>query len=120
MEKIKIPRHPVFRDFALVQTISGLYVCPNWIPVPDGTTREDIEFADDMIIDQVKASSEVTKESQQGIEFNVPSSNGKSTYIVKFQRGVWSCTCPAASFRRGNCKHVKEKMESVVKLNESL
>jgi len=105
--KIKIPRHRVFRDFALVQTINGLYVCPDWIPVPDGTTREDIEFSDDIIIDPVKASSEVTKEPQQDLKYTIPSSNGKTTYDVTFRNGVWNCNCPASSFRRGHCKHIK-------------
>jgi hypothetical protein len=108
MAKYKIPRHPVFRDFALVKTINGLFICPDWIPVEDGTTRDDIEFDDDIIIESGVASTELKAEPQKDMEFNVPSSNGKSTYLVKFHRGVWSCTCPASTFRRGNCKHIKE------------
>lgn len=107
MAKYKIPRHPVFRDFALVKTTNGLFICPDWIPVDEGTTREDVEFSDDIIIEKPILSSELKAEPQRDLEFVVPSSNGKSEYLVRFQRGVWSCNCPASSFRRGDCKHIK-------------
>lgn len=107
MAKYKIPHHPVFNDFALVKTLSGTYICPYWIPVDEGTTREDIEFDDSVIIEKPILSTELKAEPQRDLEFRVPSSNGKSEYLVRFQRGVWSCNCPASSFRRGDCKHIK-------------
>ena len=117
MAKYKIPRHPVFKTFGLVKTLSGTYVCPGWIPVDEGTTRDDIEFSDDIIIEKPTISTSVKPEPQKDLEFKVPSSNGKSEYLVRFQKGFWSCTCPASTFRRGNCKHIKEyetKINSIV------
>ncbi len=108
MAKYKIPRDRVFKDFGIVTTLSGTYICPGWIPVDEGTTREDVEFSDDIIIEKPINSIELKPETQKDLEFVVPSSNGKSEYLVKFQRGVWSCNCPASTFRRGNCKHIKE------------
>jgi len=108
MAKYKIPTHRVFKDFALVKTLTGTYICPGWIPVENGTTREDIEWSDDIIIEKPIESTSVKPETQKKLEFRVPSSNGKSEYLVRFRGGVWSCTCPASTFRRGNCKHIKE------------
>ena len=107
MAKYKIPRDRVFKDFGIMKTLSGTFICPGWIPVDEGTTREDVEFSDDIIIEKPILSSELKAEPQRDLEFVVPSSNGKSEYLVKFQRGVWSCNCPASSFRRGDCKHIK-------------
>ena len=117
MAKYKIPRHRVFQTFGIVKTLNGTFICPGWIPVEDGTTRDDVEFSDDIIIEPVSDSTEVKPEPQKDIEFKVPSSNGKSEYVVKRQRGIWSCNCPASTFRRGNCKHIKEletKVNSLV------
>ena len=109
MSKIKIPRHPVFRDYGIVNLPTGTYVCPGWIPVPKGTTRNDIEFSDDIIIEPEVTSAEVKSviEKPQKIEHSVTSSNGKTQYTVTFDRNMWSCTCPASTFRRGHCKHIK-------------
>lgn len=107
MAKYKIPRDRVFKDFGIMKTISGTYICPGWIPVDEGTTREDVEFSDDIIIEKPINSTELKAQPQVDLEFVVPSSNGKTEYLVKFQRGVWSCNCPASSFRRGDCKHIK-------------
>lgn len=107
MAKYKIPRDRVFKDFGIMKTLSGTFICPGWIPVDEGTTREDVEFSDDIIIEKPILSSELKAEPQRDLEFAVPSSNGKSEYLVRFQRGVWSCNCPASSFRRGDCKHIK-------------
>lgn len=107
MAKYKIPHHPVFRDFAIVKTINGTFICPGWIPVDADTTRDDVEFTETVNIVKNEDVLETPKIDQLK-EFKVPSSNGKSEYLVKFQHGVWSCTCPASTFRRGNCKHIKE------------
>jgi hypothetical protein len=107
MAKYKIPRPAVFKDFGILRTISGTYVCPGWIPVDEGTTREDIEFSDDITIKPGIVSVATPKIPQKDLEFKVPSSNGKSEYLVTFKRGQWNCNCPASSFRRGHCKHIK-------------
>lgn len=109
MSKIQIPRHPVFKDFGIVNLPSGTFVCPGWIPVPLGTTRDQIEFSDDILIEPDVISAEVKPEPVKSprIEHSVTSSNGKTQYNVVFDRGMWSCTCPASTFRRGHCKHIK-------------
>lgn len=107
MAKYKIKKHPPFRDFVFVETLRGMYICPGWIPVDKGTTRNDVEFEDDIIIESDKQSSESSNINQPDQEFMVPSSNGKSEYLVTFKRGQWNCNCPASSFRRGHCKHIE-------------
>jgi hypothetical protein len=116
MTKYKIPRPAVFKDFGILRTISGTYVCPGWIPVDEGTTRKDIEFSDDITIEPGIVSVETSKTSQKDLEFKVPSSNGKSEYLVTFKRGQWNCNCPASSFRRGHCKHIKA-LETKIEVN---
>ena len=108
MAKYKVPRHNVIKNFSIVEFASGTYVCPGWIPVDKGTTREDVEFIDNITIENKENSAGVIKETQQELIYKVPSSNGKSEYLVKFQYGDWSCNCPASMFKRGNCKHIKE------------
>jgi len=108
MEKIKIPRHQVFRDFAIVKTIGKTYVCPGWYEVPEGTTREDIELVDDYTLplkEKVKAAPEVTSKD---LSFEALSSKGDKMYIVTFTKGEWDCTCPARTFFKGHCKHIKK------------
>lgn len=112
MAKYKIPRDRVFKDFGIMRTLSGTYICPGWIPVDEGTTRDDVEFSDDIIIEKPINSTQLKAEQPVDLEFKVPSSNGKSEYLVKYhrevnQKGVWSCNCPASNFRRGDCKHIK-------------
>ena len=107
MAKYKIPRDRVSKDFGIMRTLSGTYICPGWIPVDEGTTRDDVEFDDNIIIEKPIVPTQLKAEPQVDLEFVVPSSNGKTEYLVKFQRGVWSCNCPASSFRRGDCKHIK-------------
>jgi hypothetical protein len=107
MTKYKIPRDRVFKDFGIVRTLNGLYICPGWIPVDEGTTRDDIEFSDDITVDKYKQPLKSPEISQKELEFRVPSSNGKSEYLVTYKREQWNCNCPASSFRRGHCKHIK-------------
>jgi len=55
---------------------------------------------------------EETPEPVRGREYRVLGS-GKSVYTVTDEGGVWSCTCPAAKWQKGECKHiVKLKTES--------
>lgn len=107
MAKYKIPRDPVLRDFTVVKTVDGTYICPLWILVDDGTTRDDVEFLDDIQIDPDMAAAEVTEGAKNDTEYTIPSSNGKTTYRITFKKGQWNCNCPAKSFRRGHCKHIK-------------
>ena len=88
MAKYKIPRDRVFKDFGIMKTLSGTFICPGWIPVDEGTTREDVEFDDNIIIEKPTLLSELKAEPQRDLEFVIPSSNGKSEYLVKFQSSI--------------------------------
>jgi hypothetical protein len=108
--KIILPPDDCYGEvFGIVQILGNTYVCPGWHPVPNGTTRDQIQF--DISIQPLKTVStvEVTPEPEktQDVTHLVTSSNGKTQYSVEFRRGSWSCTCPAANFRRGDCKHIK-------------
>jgi putative transposase len=39
-------------------------------------------------------------------QFEIPSSSGKSTYVVSSYARKWSCTCPDHQFRHVTCKHI--------------
>lgn len=93
--------------FAIVNTISGTYVCPGWHPVPLGTTREQIKFDMTVTPSKPKVATHVTKTNDITVE--VIASKGNKTYTVSFKAGRWDCTCPAKSFRHGDCKHIKEQ-----------
>jgi len=106
MQKISIPLDSMYKDtFVLVETISGTYICPGWHSVPQGTTREQIEFDTTSILTEKKDTTEVPK--TRDITVEVLSSRGDKTYTVSYRAGIWDCTCPAKSFRRGDCKHIK-------------
>lgn len=49
-------------------------------------------------------------ENQRAIasEVEVLSSSGAGSYIVSEQGGVWSCTCPHHTYRRAECKHIRQ------------
>jgi len=115
MQKIVLPQHPMYKTvFAIINTVSGTYVCPGWHPVPPGTTREQIEF-DMTSTPSVKEA--VTEEpemaSSKSYEVVVSGSKPGREYVVKMERGRWSCTCPASTFRRGDCKHIKVEQKKV-------
>ena len=40
-----------------------------------------------------------------GKEYKVPGSAG-NIYTVTDDAGVWSCTCPASKWKKGECKHI--------------
>lgn len=53
-----------------------------------------------------------TPEPSNGKEYRVLGSRN-NVYTVTNDRGSWSCTCPAAKWQKGECKHiVKLKSES--------
>ena len=108
-EKIKIPRKHPFRDFALIKTLSGTYVCPGWHPVPPDTTRDDIELIEsEEYIEPITVTKEPEVIESAPLYFKAPSSKGDKTYNVSFIKGVWNCDCPATTFFKGPCKHIKK------------
>lgn len=111
MKKIKV--NTGYNHFAIVKTLSGTYVCPGWTPVPEGTTREQIELVMDVKTSPSTISPEVKPEPPQ--EWSVEASKPGKFYQVTNIRGRWDCTCPAKTFHRGDCKHIKkikgEKLE---------
>ena len=112
MQKFKIPADRAFGGvFAIVNTISGTYVCPGWHPVPEGTTREQIEI--DMSAIPVKEEVVIEQPKNSLYEVIVKGSKPGKEYKVKFDKGSWSCTCPAANFQRGDCKHVKAEQNNL-------
>ena len=107
MEKFIIKPHRQFGTaFAIVTTISGTYICPGWYPVPTGTTRDQVEFDMDVHI------SEPVKQTVEVKSYTVEASKPGKFYEVKNDNGRWSCTCPSASFHRGDCKHIKKIKEN--------
>lgn len=108
MEKIKIPSHPVFKDFGIVKTVGKTYVCPGWHEVPEGTTRDQIELVDGYSIKKKEVVIEEPKEVQKDLTFKALSSKGDKEYIVTYKDGAWDCTCPARTFFKGPCKHIKK------------
>ena len=116
MKTYKIQRQPPFRDFAIVKTLSGTYVCPGWHPVEPGTTREQIILVEpkDAPVINKPVKKFVTNQVKQTKTFKVLSSNGKSYYNVQFDGKDWSCDCPASNFFRGPCKHIKAKKEELI------
>jgi hypothetical protein len=43
----------------------------------------------------------------EGQTWTVSGSKG-AEYVVTNQAGSWTCTCPAAKWQRGECKHIKQ------------
>lgn len=105
MDKIILPLDGFYGNvFAIVKTLSGTYVCPGWHKVPEGTTREQIAFKEDTT---PKKKIEPLREPEtKSYEVQVAGSKPGKVYTVKMTTGRWSCTCPAAGFRRGDCKHI--------------
>ncbi len=73
-----------------------------WVPVPDGTTREDLPRY--MVVKRPEAAVSPLSDSWQ-----VQGSKG-NTYTVRSQGGQWTCTCAGFGWRR-KCRHVAEKKE---------
>ena len=90
--------------FAIVNILDKTYVCPGWHPVPSGTTRDQIEF--DISKQPSKSQSSTRVKSEPKLEWQVDGSKGNK-YTVSKHGEDRNCTCPAKSFRRGDCKHIK-------------
>jgi hypothetical protein len=115
MEKFIIkPSRPFGTAFAIVNTLSGTYICPGWHPVPSGTTRDQIEF--DMTNYIETKPKEPVKEVTEVKSYTVEASKPGKFYEVKNNNGKWSCTCPSASFHRGDCKHIKKLKEDATNI----
>lgn len=96
------PHKPFSIHFGIAKTLTGTYVCPGWYPVPDGTEMDQIRFDTSALPPKVKEAE--TKPTS----WDIPGSKPGVTYQVKVNdRNDFSCTCPAFSFRRGECKHIK-------------
>jgi hypothetical protein len=52
-------------------------------------------------------------EPATGREYRVTGS-GRNIYTVTDNAGSWSCTCPASKWQKGNCKHIKGLLESLL------
>ena len=106
MDKVYVNEVISYMGFVIVQTNDRTYVCPGFHEVPNGTTREQIEFTG--------VAPEIPQPTENQIESNewfVPGSKPGVTYTVSVNNNNWNCTCPAKSFRRGDCKHIKSIKE---------
>jgi hypothetical protein len=105
MKTYTFPQNTFFGDvFAIVKTLSGTYLCPGWHSVPDGTTRNQIKFEE-----LVNVLKKVTLPVSPKREWQVEGSKAGVTYTISDSNGSWNCSCPAKSFNRGDCKHIKAK-----------
>jgi len=118
MKKIKINTgnhgfSPGF--FAITRVLDKTYVMPGWHVVPSGTTRDQVELTSELSNIKVKNPSkgpEVSvKETEKDLRFEALSSKGDKKYIVTYKNGDWDCTCPARTFFKGHCKHIKSYSE---------
>jgi len=105
MSKVVVNAKPPRVGWGFVRINEKTYVCPGWYEVPNGTTREQIEFKFKM--EPVKVVEEVKEETNEWV---VEGSKG-SQYKVTLKNGRWDCSCPARQFRRGDCKHIKLKKD---------
>ena len=90
--------------FSVVNILGKTYVCPGWHEVPLGTTRAQIDLVYNEPSYMMAKPVEATESSDESWE--VKGSKG-SVYKVTLRSNKWDCTCPARTFRRGDCKHIK-------------
>jgi hypothetical protein len=118
MNKIILPLHYHYGEvFGIAKTLSGTYVCPGWHPVPEGTTREQIQFDPSLPVwcpPDVNPSQHIKPKEEPKVEefktWVVEGSKPGTKYTVVNNKGKWSCTCPASQFRRhSDCKHIAGK-----------
>ena len=96
--------------FGIIEVLSKTYVVPGWHEVPSGTTRDEIELVYNEPSYSMKTTKESTKSSDMAWE--VEGSKG-SVYKVTLRNNRWDCSCPARTFRRGDCKHIKLKKSAI-------
>ena len=88
--------------FGIARTLTGTYVCPGWHLVPDGTTRDQIQFDKSLVVE-----AQIDQSIQEQTEWQVPGSRPGVVYQVnRYPDGDWTCSCPAKAFKRGDCKHI--------------
>ncbi len=104
MRKYKFPIDPMYNDvFTIFETLNGTYVCPGWYPVEPGTTRDHIKF------EIVKHKSpKLNKDEMFDGRWEVEASKPGKFYEITHNQGIWTCSCPAKTFHRGDCKHIKK------------
>jgi hypothetical protein len=103
-----IPPDNCYGDvFAIVRILGKTYVCPGWHPVPEGTTRDQIKFSKDAKVEK-KVSPTPKPVKKERKSWKVESSKPGKFYEVTKINGVWDCTCPARTFFKGHCKHIKK------------
>jgi len=80
---------------------SGTYVVSgsNWISAPEGTTLKDVNWIPDR---PIKEPSKVSTPRT----WSIIGSNG-TEYEVKYEHGMWGCSCVGFGFRR-KCKHIDQ------------
>ena len=98
--------------FGIANTLSGLYVCPGWHKVPDGTTRDQIRFHPSAKVAKAETAPVITKTENRS--WQVEASKPGKFYTVSEKEGRWDCTCPAKTFHRGDCKHIKAKKNELI------
>lgn len=106
MQKIKVNTGRNY--FGIVNIGGKTYVCPGWIEVPLGTTREQIELDLELSIIKPEVDESKPEITQDRLEFEATSSKGDKIYKVTFEKGRWDCTCPARMYFKGHCKHIKK------------
>ena len=93
-KKIIIPNGPVFKDFGIARLPTGTYICPGWIKIPDGTTRDDVMFENPWPFVDTRF-------------FVTEFVGATGTYSVTISPAGNRCTCPGFSFRK-KCRHIEE------------
>ena len=96
--------------FGIVEVLGKTYVVPGWHEVPLGTTRDKIELVYNEPSYMIAKPTEATESSDMSWE--VKGSKG-SIYKVTLRNNRWDCNCPARTFRRGDCKHIKSQKSLV-------
>lgn len=104
------PHKPFGIHFGILKTLEGTYVCPGWYPVPEGTTRDQIKFDMSAVIEKpvvIVPKTEIKR-------WEVAGSKAGSLYVImRDADNDFNCSCPAFSFRRGDCKHIKGIKDSL-------
>ena len=96
--------------FGIVNQGDLTYVIPGWHEVPSGTTRDQIELVYNEPSYMKPKPIEATKSND--MTWEVQGSKG-SVYKVTLRNSKWDCSCPARTFRRGDCKHIKLKKSAI-------
>lgn len=85
----------------VVSVNSGTYVIAGnqWIPAPAGTTLKDVNWISDRIKKEVPKVLPIKTWTVKGSK--------DSLYQVRYEHGMWNCSCVGFGFRR-KCKHIDQ------------